>query len=419
MSYRTLIFFCVFLFSSPMTGWSDDRSFFTFDQTGIQRNVLENYLRRSATITEFLTIDPFGVDGPYPNKEDDVRLIKNTGIKFVGRAIYRWGKEHELNDPAFFDNAKLLVEKVWANDPDVIFQGALFEIVTENVNVIKIPAWAFETLGMPVEERNFDYEKMLNPGGKFVNHWRNGSSVPDISQPETQLWFVYLGGIYMDVGCEAFHLGQVALIGMNDPGWKHWKNLIAKLRLLAQTKTKRGWILLDAHTPSGGMVSDGKSLLDFNSFPLRIKELPDKPQESILEMGYLDAMFGRSMGCVAPSAWTCDALPYLVEFDNFGVTRTPGQPTVTSHYIWGYDEISWFYVQSESYRQEWLKYAWHWVRDHDKNAFLQMPVSRVVSLGQAGRSKFRANTKSETMPDGLNLEETIKEIFLLPDNSCR
>jgi len=54
-----------------------------------------------------------------------------------------------------------------------------------------------------------------------------------------------------------------------------------------------------------------------------------------------------------------------------------------------------------------------------KNAFLQMPVSRVVSLGQGKRSKFRANTKSETMPDGLNLEETIKEIYLLPENRCQ
>jgi len=50
---------------------------------------------------------------------------------------------------------------------------------------------------------------------------------------------------------------------------------------------------------------------------------------------------------------------------------------------------------------------------------LQMPVSRVVSLGPGGRSKFRANTKSDTMPDGLNLEETIKELLLLPENQSR
>ena len=419
MSCRTVLLYCFAFLLFPMVALSDDRAFYAFDSSGISRNVLENYLRRSATITEFLTVDPFGIDGPYPNKEDDIRLIKNTGIKFVGRAIYRWGREHELNDPAFLDNAKLLMQKVLADDPDVIFQACLFEIVTQNVNAIAIPAWAFETLNLPVEQRHFDYEKMLNPDGKFVNHWRNNSSVPDISQTETKLWFVYLGGTYMDLGCEAFHLGQVALMGMNDPGWKHWQELVAKLRELAQTKTRRGWLLLDAHTPHGGMVTDGKSLLDFNSFPLRIKEVVDQPQQAILEVGYLDALFGRSLGCVTPSGWSCDALPYLVEFDNFGVTRTPGQETLSTHFIWGYDEVSWLFVQDEAFRKEWLKYAWYWVREHDENAFLQMPVSRVVSLGPGGRSKFRANTKSDTMPDGLNLEDTIKELLLLPENQCR
>ena len=417
MSCRTILLCCVSFFLLTTAGWSDDRAFFAFDHTGIKRNVLENYLKRSATITEFLTVDPFGIDGPYPNKDDDIRLIKNTGVKFVGRAIYRWGREHELNGPAFLDNAKLLMQKVHADDPDVIFQACLFEIVTQNVNAVRVPDWAFETLDLPVEERNFDYEKMLNAEGKFVNHWGNNSSVPDISQPETKLWFITLAGTYMDLGCEAFHLGQVALMGMNDPGWKHWQELVGKLRLLAQTKTRRSWLLLDAHTPHGGMVADGKSLLDFNSFPLRIKEVIDKPQEAVLEVGYLDALFGRSLGCVAPSGWSCDALPFLVEFDNFGISRTPGQSTVTSHFIWGYDEVSWLYLQEESYRQDWLKYAWHWVREHDPNAFLQMPVSRVVSL-RGQRSKFRANTKTETMPDGLNLEETIKEIFQLPENRC-
>jgi hypothetical protein len=87
-------------------------------------------------------------------------------------------------------------------------------------------------------------------------------------------------------------------------------------------------VLLDGHVPSGGMVKDGVSLLDFNLFPLRIKAVPckwvqGKPQEAVLEVGHLDALFKRSKGCVSPSGWKCDSSPYLVEFDNFGRGPNP------------------------------------------------------------------------------------------------
>ncbi len=383
-----------------------------FDASGISREVLENYLSRSVTMTEFLSVDPYENDGPYLYKEDDVRLIKNIGAKFIGRAIYRWGGEEVLNTPDFLEQAKRLIEQVHAFDKDVVFQAALFEIVTESVNKIPIPAWVFEAMELPVEQRNFAYERMLNPAGKMVDHWRKGSSVPDITQPETQLWLLFLAGTYIIIGCEALHLGQTALIGMADPQLLYWEAFLAKLRKYARTATRRGWILLDAHVPSGGMVVNGKSLLDFNTFPLRIKEIPDKPQQAVLEMGYLDALYGRSKGCVAPSGWSCTSLPYLVEFDNFGCSHTPGQSTIDSHFIWGYDEISWYYLQSEDDRKQWLRYAYHWVHKHDPNGFLQMPVSRIVSLcGGKGRGKFRANTRSAAMPDGMNVEETIKTLW--------
>ena len=53
-----------------------------FDKNGISKEVLENYLDRSITVTNILV----------PNKgetqlEDDIRMIKNTGAKFLGRSI--------------------------------------------------------------------------------------------------------------------------------------------------------------------------------------------------------------------------------------------------------------------------------------------------------------------------------------------
>ena len=407
---RITLFYVVLLLYSTSVLAEDEKSY-KFDSQGISRSVLENYLSRAITLTELLEKADLANDGAFPGKEDDLRLIRNIGAKFIGRAIYRWGREDMLNNPEFLGEAKRIVHKIHETDPDVVLQAALFEIVTTKVNEIRVPAWVFEAYEIVPEDRSFRYEDMLNTDGKFVDHWRKECSVPDISRTETQLWFLFLAGVYMDIGCEAFHLGQVNLMGMNDPGWKHWKKTVDLIRKLARDKSRRDWILLDAHTPSGGMVVDETSLLDFNSFPLRIKETIDKPQKCILEVGYLDGLYGRSLGCVTPSGWRCDSLPYLVEFDNFGITRSPGQATVNSHFVWGYDEISWFHLQSEEYRKEWLKYAHRWLRDQDPNGFLQMPVGRIVITDRGQRSRFRANTRSESMPQGQNLEETIMELF--------
>ena len=410
-SIRLLFIAAVLLPLAACNSATKQEQNFQFDSSGISRQVLENYLSRAITMTEFLAVDPYANDGSYLYKEDDIRLIHHIGAKFIGRAIYRWGREDMLTIPDYLHQAKTLIETVHATDPDIIFQAALFENITENIEKIPVPAWAFEALGQQPEERNFCYQAMLNPDGKLVNHWREGSSVPDITRPETQLWFMYLAGTYIGIGCEALHLGQTSLIGMADPDLSYWDNFINQLRAYAKTATRRGWILLDAHTPTGGMLVDGRSLLDFNTFPLRIKEIPDKPIEGILEKGYSDGLYGRSKGCITPSGWSCASLPYMIEFDNFGISRTPGQSTIESHFIWGYDEITWFYLQPEDCKKDWLKYAYQWVRENDPNGFLQMPVSRVVTFPDRKRGKYRGNTSSEQNPDGMNVENTIYNLW--------
>jgi hypothetical protein len=87
----------------------------------ISRDVLENYLDRSVTMGYFLVP---GTPERYrfPYKSDDIRLIKNTGAKFIGRAIYRWSEESKLNDPGFLAFAKAMIDTVHSFDPEVIFQ---------------------------------------------------------------------------------------------------------------------------------------------------------------------------------------------------------------------------------------------------------------------------------------------------------
>ena len=382
-----------------------------FDGT-ISREVLENYLDRSVTMAFFLVT---GVvergRGEYLYREDDIRLIRNIGAKFIGRALYRWGGESRLNEPAFWSGAETIIRRVHAFDPDVIFQGCLFESISRDVNRVMIPAWVFKEFERPVEDRHFSYDAMLNPDGKLARHWGR-SGVPDVTQLETQMWFFYLGAAYINTGCEALHLGQVRLIGMADPDLKHWSGLLKRIRAHARVHARRHLVLLDAHVPRHGMIVDGVSLLDFNTFPLRIKEVVDKPYQGILEVGHLDALFKKSKGCITPSGWSCDSLPYLVELDNYGRDRNKANIADThSIFVWGWDEISWFSLQPGDYRNQWLVYAHDWIKKIDPSGHLQMPVSRMISCPNDTGGNYRANTRSPDCPVGYSQEETIKAIW--------
>lgn len=397
----------------PFIGSAQKRSY-AFNENGISRQVLENYLDKAITMVYLLTPDKPEGNRPYPYHADDIRMVKNTGAKFIGRAIYRWGGESMLNKPAFWDSARAIIHELHAYDPDIIFQGCLFEIVTTDVNQVSIPAWVFQAYGLPVTSRNFNYNAMLNRQGKFVDHWRKGSSVPDISEQETQLWFYFLACSYINIGCEAFHLGQVELIGMSDPGRDAWEKITGKIRDYARAHARRHWVLLDAHVPTGGMLKDGKSLLDFNSFPLRIKEIPEKPYESKLQVNYLDGIYTKSKGGISPSGWKCEHLPYLVEFDNFGHSDKPNVADTTSPFVWGWDEISWLSLQPEAYRNSWLQYAHNWIRKTDPNGHLEMPGSRMITCPNTSQGSYRANTKSAACPIGYSQEETIKALWTTP-----
>jgi hypothetical protein len=89
----------------------------------------------------------------------------------------------------------------------------------------------------------------------------------------------------------------------NDRGFEHWEQVLNLVRAHAGKHARRHLVLCDAHVPSGGLVRNGKLLLDFHSFPLRIMETPDKPQEAVLKVGFSDSIYGRSKGGITPSGW--------------------------------------------------------------------------------------------------------------------
>ncbi len=218
----------------------DKNSPFYFDGA-ISRQSLENYLDRAITMGYFLVPgQPERYQFPY--RDDDVRMIHNMGAKFIGRAIYRWGEESKLGDPAFLEYAKKMVDTVHSADPEVVFQGCLFEQVSADINKLKIPAWVFADFGLPVEDRTFSRAAIIKREGRPEKAGGRGG-VPIINNLETRLWFYYLAVSYINVGCEALHLGQ---------GRTHWraddKNLKVYAEFLAKVRT---YAKLHRPPPSG------------------------------------------------------------------------------------------------------------------------------------------------------------------------
>jgi hypothetical protein len=379
---------------------------FRFDHS-ISRQVLENYLARSITME--------GLLNGRGDLEDNIRMLKGMGAKFIGRSLCLWGGEANLL--ANLARAKQQTPKVHEADPDMILQACIFEIVTTQVEQVPIPDWAFTAMELPVEKRNFRYGDMLYADGRFKDHWAPGQSVPDVSRPETRLWFYFLGASFIDAGCEGIHLGQTELMNRNDRDLFHYSQVLALIRSYAAKYARRHMVICDSHVPSGGLVRDGQLLMDFHSFPLRIMEVPDKPQEAILKVGFSDGIYGRSKGGTTFSGWSCEHLPFLVEIDNWGVSKQPGQSRAGSIWIWGYDEISWFAHQSQQYRSNWLRYAWDWVRRTDTNAFLEMPGSRTLAGPVDVKHWYYANLPGAAVPDGFGDELAIRAIWALDTRS--
>ena len=372
---------------------------YQFDGT-LSRQVLENYLSRSITME--------GLLNGRGDLGDNIRMLKSAGAKYIGRALCLWGAEANfLNN---IQRAREEIPQVLAADPEMILEACVFETVSSRVNQIAIPSWVFTAFGQPVENRNFRYDDMIYPEGQRRPMGRN-AQVPDESRMETQLWFYYQAASYIAIGCQAIHFGQVEIMNKNDRDNAQWEHLLTLVRAYAAQHARHHMVLCNGHVPTGGLMRNGRPLLDFNAFPLRVMELPDKPEEASLEVGFSDGIYGRSKGGLTFSGWTCEHLPYLVELDNWGVSRQPGQAKAGGIWVWGYDEITWFANQPKSYRSDWLRYAWDWVRKTDTNGYLEMPGSRTETSPLDHKRWYFANTPSPAVPDGLGDEEAIRSIW--------
>ena len=382
----------------------------------ISEEVLCNYLARAVTIS----LDSNDIN-PTAKTSHIEKFILNTGAKYICRAATCW-------NPGTYDYAnhkaqKAFIDRVHAKDPYVVFEACIFECIGTGVNNIAIPAEVFEAFDLPVENRNFSFEAMCFPDGSYKNQWGANTAVPDITQMETMLFLYHRATMYIDLGYEGLHMGQIHLIGKNDTGWEQWTTLLSMIRDYAYVNARRGFVFINAHT-HGIVGSDDVLLFDFHMYPSRPMAdgsrahypTEDNPQYAKFQAGHSDSIYGKSLGGMTYSGWECDTLPYLVELDNYGCDEANLHvPRPNDMRTWGMDEITWYALQPAWYREEFLNYAYEWVRDEaEGQGFFAMPGHRVAYIyDEAGNiTSYRyyaydpANYKA-----GWGDEAVIKEIW--------
>ena len=206
---------------------------------------------------------------------------------------------------------------------------------------------------------------MLYPDGRRVDHWRRGQSVPDVSRPETKLWFYFLAASYIDVGIEAIHFGQIEMMNGNDRDLAHWSQVLSLVRAYAAKHARRHMVLCDAHVPERRAGA-------------RREAAPGLPLVPAADQGGARQAAGGGPGGrvlrrhLRPQQGRDDAQRLVVRAPalpggdrQLGREPAPGRAAAGGIWVWGYDEITWFAHQPEAYRAEWLRYAWDWVRKTD------------------------------------------------------
>ena len=347
---------------------------YQFDGT-IARQVLENYLSRSITME--------GLLNGRGDLDDNTRMLTHIGAKFIGRSLCLWGDEANLLRN--LERARQQVPVLHKADPEMILQACVFEIVTDQVDQVPVPDWAFKALGRPVEKRNFRYTDdalsrrpatRTNGAGTAPSRTSAGrrpSSGFTSWRPHTSI-----------SGIEAIHFGQAEMMNGNDPRLDHWSEI------LRPGPAARGQACASAHgalrfARSQRRPRPGRPATD--GFPLVPAadqgSSPTARMRRFWKVGFSDGIYGRSQGGMTPSGWPCEHLPYLVEIDNWGASRHPGAGEGRRDLGLGLRRNHLVRPSDEEYRADWLRYAWDWVRRPTRTATLRCPAAaRSIAPGQ-------------------------------------
>ncbi len=339
---------------------------FTFSkETPMTEEVLNNYMSRSSTCH---LLDS---DAGFDMVQENIRMLLYTGTKYVSRALANDVFLPQPDDIDLYPFCTEWIDYAHKYDPEIIFEGGVYEVVHEGINVIEIPAWVFEAFGLPVEEgRTFKFEKMM------YDTWAVDPSgadyyTPDMSKLESQMWFYYRGVQQIDAGFEALHLGSAPSMSNTDvkQGFKGWKRLCDLLHEYAKTHARRGWVILNAHNLHNMATPEGELFFDYNPWMLcasipeyEVDGSPEigNPQELVIDTKNPITMFMITQKGKHPLGYYTEAQVGVAELDNYGDLvdiMDKAQTNPSGSHPWGYCEVKWFALQPDDYRHYWVKYA--------------------------------------------------------------
>ncbi|MBP5274154.1 MAG: hypothetical protein ILO36_04370, partial [Abditibacteriota bacterium] len=388
-----------------------------FDKGRMDKETLRAYCSRAVSCLDLVT----GEDDVF---EEDLRMLLNIGAKYIGRAAtYSWSGN--MSYAAIEEHYKKAEQRAAAchkKDPQMLLQAGLFEIIyRDTANNTPIPPHVFRAFGLEPETRNFDYEKMIKtygPDAASKRPWGNdASAVPDIRKLETRMYFYLQITRYIDAGYEAFHLGQAEKMAGYDPkNYKYWDKVTSLGRKYARKHARRGLALFDCHTAitSGGMKIGDRHICDVIGAGIVPDETEYKNGAYMCRIcDYHDCWLqwiGRSAGGIHPLGFRVENNFTILEFDNYGGSGKPYEPTFQAFFNWGFDDITWFALQPEWYRNPFLMECDVFLKNHNLDSrgrqqyFLQAPCRRCITEKPVLAYRIKDPSQTENVERLLSLE---------------
>ena len=392
-----LIFSCAvisascLLFSAPETVRAGSLSSFSYSGS-MTYDVLSSYMSRA------VTLEGFCVQGINENLifEEDLRMLQRTGAKFVAGAA-KTGDEvlSAKQMETHFSLAAEYADKVHNADSEIILQAYL--PVTHNrdtVNGTSIPSWVFEAFNKAYESRNFNFDSMIFPDESEYKT-SGDNSILYIATPEAQMYLYYYICRYIDAGYESVHLGQaVSMMNDNSTNAGSLKTVLERCRNYAKTKLKRKIILFDCDTTSAIPVIKSGNELVTDIISTRLYPAETKI-EGVAFKADISINQSYSVAGSHPLGFEVTAAPVFYKFENYSYTGSPGTSNNTIAGCWGFNDITWFALQPESYRNEFLNNCHSFFKENGKDSqgnqicFIQMPCK--VSVTESDAPQMQVN----------------------------
>jgi hypothetical protein len=227
----------------------------------VSDSLVRHYLARAMTVQNLRLL-------PVAERRTFTQWAGAAGTRFAGRVGGFWATPRDAQQlQASADTLRQLVADLHRAQPAMVVQGTIFEVIEAHAADLPVPNAARAEFGedtLAVPQRNFQFADMMYPAyfeADDPNHYRwddrapgQAPGIPDMSRPETQLWFYALARQQIDAGCEALHFGQVMRMDDRDAGHHAWWSLLQRVRAYARTRN-RGFVLCPCPLASGSCCS--------------------------------------------------------------------------------------------------------------------------------------------------------------------